>query len=171
MPIIIHFIIYLALIIFSFFSLFIIPIASLGFLGLFPSLKFLYWVSVEYQTDDIKSTGKRGEYGSNSTTAAQGEPQVQLKLVLIGDGGTGRTTFMKQHQTGEFEKVYAIATWSTEVHLLVFHSNRGPINFNIRVTTGQEKFGELRDGYYIQGQYSIIMFDVTLRVTCKNVPN
>ena len=33
------------------------------------------------------------------------------------------------------------------------------------------KFGELRDGYYIQAQYSIIMFDVTLRVTCKNVPN
>ena len=103
--------------------------------------------------------------------SAQGEPQVQLKLVLIDDGGTGRTTFMKQHQTGEFEKVYAIATLGTEVHLFVFHSNRGPINFNIWVTTGQELFGELRDGYYIQAQYSIIMFDITLRITCKNVPN
>merc|ERR1712107_336211 len=36
---------------------------------------------------------------------------------------------------------------------------------------GQEKFGGLRDGYYIQGQCAIIMFDVTSRVTYKNVPN
>lgn len=38
-------------------------------------------------------------------------------------------------------------------------------------TAGQEKFGGLRDGYYIQGQCAIIMFDVTSRLTYKNVPN
>ncbi len=38
-------------------------------------------------------------------------------------------------------------------------------------TAGQEKFGGLRDGYYIQGQCAILMFDVTSRVTYKNVPN
>jgi GTP-binding nuclear protein Ran len=37
-------------------------------------------------------------------------------------------------------------------------------------TAGQEKFGGLRDGYYIQGQCAIIMFDVTGRITYKNVP-
>lgn len=36
--------------------------------------------------------------------------------------------------------------------------------------TGQEKFGGLRDGYYIGGQAAIIMFDVTSRITYKNVP-
>jgi len=34
----------------------------------------------------------------------------------------------------------------------------------------QEKFGGLRDGYYIHGQCAIIMFDVTSRLTYKNVP-
>jgi GTP-binding nuclear protein Ran len=57
-------------------------------------------------------------------------------------------------------------------------------------TAGQEKFGGLRDGYCmsvkpfcchllflrsnlvdIQGQCAIIMFDVTSRLTYKNVPN
>ena len=36
---------------------------------------------------------------------------------------------------------------------------------------GQEKFGGLRDGYYIGGQAAIIMFDVTARVTYKSVPH
>jgi GTP-binding nuclear protein Ran len=39
------------------------------------------------------------------------------------------------------------------------------------IAAGQEKFGGLRDGYYIQGQCAVIMFDVTSRVTYKNVPN
>ena len=53
----------------------------------------------------------------------------------------------------------------------MFHTNRGAIRFNVWDTAGQEKLGRLRDGYYIQGQCAIIMFDVTSRVTYKNVPN
>ncbi|KAG5179925.1 GTP-binding nuclear protein Ran [Tribonema minus] len=93
----------------------------------------------------------------------------EFKLILVGDGGVGKTTFVKRHLTGEFEKKY-VATLGVEVRPLVFHTNRGPIKFNVWDTAGQEKFGGLRDGYYIQGQCAIIMFDVTSRITYKNVP-
>lgn len=98
-------------------------------------------------------------------------PQVPtFKLILVGDGGVGKTTFVKRHLTGEFEKKY-VATLGVEVHPLGFHTNYGPLCFNVWDTAGQEKFGGLRDGYYIQGQCAIIMFDVTSRITYKNVPN
>ncbi|XP_012861119.1 GTP-binding nuclear protein Ran-like [Echinops telfairi] len=102
--------------------------------------------------------------------ATQGEPQVQFKLVLVGGGGTGKITFMKRHLTGEFEKKY-VATLGVEVHPLVFHPNREPIKFNGWDTAGQEKCGGLRDGYYIQAQCAIVMFDVTPKVAYKNVPD
>merc|ERR1712228_449921 len=94
----------------------------------------------------------------------------EFKLVLCGDGGVGKTTLVKRHLTGEFEKIY-IPTLGVEVHPLKFTTNCGPLSFNVWDTAGQEKFGGLRDGYYIQGQCAIIMFDVTSRITYKNVPN
>merc|ERR1711874_131095 len=51
-----------------------------------------------------------------------------------------------------------------------FHTSKGKIIFNVWDTAGQEKFGGLRDGYYIGGQCGIIMFDVCSRITYQNVP-
>jgi len=94
----------------------------------------------------------------------------KFKLILVGDGGVGKTTFVKRHRTGEFEKKY-VATMGVEVHPLPFHTNLGRVIFSCWDTAGQEKFGGLRDGYYIGGQAAIIMFDVTSRVTYKSVPH
>lgn len=75
-----------------------------------------------------------------------------------------------------------LATLGVEVSSITFHTSRGPIVANCWDTAGfviifvfsfiyrQEKFGYLRDGYYINGQAAILMFDVTSRITYKNVP-
>ncbi|EHB02119.1 GTP-binding nuclear protein Ran [Heterocephalus glaber] len=77
--------------------------------------------------------------------------------------------FLKHHLTSEFEKYLAML--GMEVHSFMFHTNRGPIKFNVWDMASQEKFGGLHNGYYIQTQCAIIMFDVTSRVTYKNLPN
>jgi len=96
-------------------------------------------------------------------------PVPEFKLVLVGDGGVGKTTFVKRHLTGEFEKKY-IATLGVEVHPMPFFTSKGKILFNVWDTAGQEKLGGLRDGYYIGGHCGIIMFDVCSRITYQNVP-
>ena len=95
---------------------------------------------------------------------------AEFKLVLCGDGGTGKTTFVKRHLTGEFEKRY-ISTIGAEVHPIVFCTSCGNIKFEVWDTAGQEKLACLRDGYYIGADCAIIMFDVCNRITYKNVPN
>jgi GTP-binding nuclear protein Ran len=52
----------------------------------------------------------------------------------------GKTTFVKRHISGEFEKKYN-ATVGVEVHPVSFQTNRGLIIFNVWDTAGQEKFG------------------------------
>lgn len=97
------------------------------------------------------------------------EPIATFKLVIIGDGGVGKTTFVKRHVTGEFQKPY-IPTKGADVSHIDFSTNRGKIRFVIWDTAGQEKFGNLRECYYIDANCAIIMFDLTSRQTYKNVP-
>ncbi|KAF2287204.1 hypothetical protein GH714_039337 [Hevea brasiliensis] len=120
--------------------------------------------------DDVKLLSVRNPRSYNEALPNQQTVDYpSFKLVIVGDGGTGKTTFVKRHLTGEFEKKYE-PTIGVEVHPLDFFTNCGKIRFYCWDTAGQEKFGGLRDGYYIHGQCAIIMFDVTARLTYKNVP-
>lgn len=108
-----------------------------------------------------------------SSTTTTTTTTTTFKIALVGDGGVGKTTLIKRLRTGEFEKKY-IATLGVEVHPLRF-SIRGDtagereVCFNMWDTAGQEKFGGLRDGYYIQSNAAIAMFDRTSNVTFRNV--
>lgn len=52
------------------------------------------------------------------------EESVAVKLVLVGDGGTGKTTFVKRHLTGEFEKKY-VGKLKISLFILFFSNSRG----------------------------------------------
>lgn len=90
-----------------------------------------------------------------------------FKCVMVGDGGVGKTTLVAKHLTGEFEKVYE-PTLGVEVHPLVFNTTKGPVRFNIWDTAGQEKYGGLRSGYYVQSDCAIVMFDLTGKLSYEN---
>jgi GTP-binding nuclear protein Ran len=91
-----------------------------------------------------------------------------FKIVLVGDGGVGKTTWLKHHKTGEFEKKY-IPTQGVDVIPLTFNTSYGPVIFKVWDCAGQEKFGGLRWEYYTGAQGAIVMFDLTSKVTHTNV--
>ena len=88
-----------------------------------------------------------------------------FKVCLIGDGGVGKTAFIKRHLTGEFEKSY-IPTLGVEVHPLFWEmanaeGEKVNVKFNVWDCAGQPKLGGLRDGYFIEADAAIVMFDLT----------
>lgn len=87
------------------------------------------------------------------------------KCVLVGEGGVGKSAFARQLVTNTFERKY-LATLGVEVHSYQFSDST---RFNIWDTAGQEKFGGLRDGYYVQANCGMICFDLGSHFTFKNV--
>jgi GTP-binding nuclear protein Ran len=90
----------------------------------------------------------------------------RFKVVIVGSGGTGKTTFVKRHRTGEFEKKY-VATQGVDVNPLPFYTSMGQVVFNVWDTAGQERYSGLQDGYYIGAQAGIVFFDLTSQVSFK----
>lgn len=93
----------------------------------------------------------------------------RFKIVVVGEGGVGKTTFIKRHRTGEFEKKY-ITTMGVEVNPLSFNTSLGQVVFNTWDCAWQDKFSGLGTGYYKGAHAAIIMFDVTSRISYKSVP-
>lgn len=83
------------------------------------------------------------------------------KIILVGDGGVGKTTFVNKLQTGQFTSKYKY-TVGFEVKYVD--------NMEIWDCAGQEKYSGLRDGYWINAKKAIIMFSMDNRLTFKNVP-
>ena len=96
----------------------------------------------------------------------------KLKIVLIGDGGTGKTNFVESLKGTEFNSEYT-ATMGFEISQLKIPSSSGDGNFELEIwdTAGQEKTGSLRDSYYQDAAGAILFFDVTARTTYKSIPN
>jgi GTP-binding nuclear protein Ran len=84
---------------------------------------------------------------------------MEYKIVLVGDGGSGKTTFVKALLTGEFDREY-VPTLGVGVNVLELQTNHGIVRFNMWDAAGQEKFGGLRQGYYILSDAAMVFYSL-----------
>lgn len=95
--------------------------------------------------------------------------EEEVKVVLLGDGGTGKTSFVARLCREGFHHDY-VATLGCEKTQVCIDTSKGQMKVVLWDTAGQEKVGPLRDPYYEGATAAILFFDVTSRVTYKNVP-
>jgi len=89
-------------------------------------------------------------------------------IILAGDCGVGKTCFLERHRNGLFRKQYQPA-FGTEEHSLVFSTNYGLVQFKILDVAGQEKYSDSIGSRFEEADGAIVMFDVTSRLTYKNL--
>jgi len=99
-------------------------------------------------------------------------PPPEFHIALIGDGGVGKRTFLKENVWCELLETRIVATpalgGAAVIRRLRFFSNRGPVIFN--VWTHPQMFHAIDAGLF-EPTCAIMMFDVTSRITYKNMPN
>ena len=91
---------------------------------------------------------------------------MDFHLNFFGDGGVGKTTWIKTLYTNHFTNEY-VGTVGTEVHPLSVKTNRGTFHLTLCDYAGQEKYSSKGEPY--PADATIVMFDLTRKNTYANV--
>ena len=94
--------------------------------------------------------------------------QNSKKIILLGDRGVGKTSYINILRTGYFNMEY-IPTIGVKVNNLDYWENNINDIFNIFDFSGQEKYSEFREEYYEKAIGAIIMFDISSKISFKNI--
>lgn len=89
----------------------------------------------------------------------------RYSVVLVGNSGSGKTSFLKRILSGQFEKHYK-PTIGVEVRPIRFRETN---IFDVWDTAGRENFMGLLDGYLMNKQGGIVMYDANSRTYQKEI--
>ena len=98
------------------------------------------------------------------------ESKYNLKVVLVGDSGVGKSNILSRYCCDNFTKE-GQATIGVELENKLFKINNDYVNVSIWDTAGQERFKSITTAYYRGSQGIIIVFDLTRFDTFENVKN
>ncbi|XP_060958975.1 ras-related protein RHN1 [Cannabis sativa] len=85
---------------------------------------------------------------------------IQAKLVVLGDMGTGKTSLVLRFIKGQFND-YQESTIGAAFFTQVLSLNEATIKFDIWDTAGQERYHSLAPMYYRGAAAAIVVYDIT----------
>lgn len=100
----------------------------------------------------------------NSTLA-----DYKLQLIIIGDSGCGKTSFMDRYCDGQYRVSYNATVGIDFKVKTIISANQKRVKLQIWDTAGQEKFNSITTAYYRNARGVVIMYDVTREQTFENV--
>ncbi|NXT20055.1 RHOF protein, partial [Syrrhaptes paradoxus] len=96
-----------------------------------------------------------------------GPPEAEVKVVVVGDGGCGKTSLLVAFARGDFPKVYVPTVF--EKYTASLQLGGTPVKVHLWDTAGQEDYDRLRPLSYSDANIVIICFDVTNPNSYNNI--
>ncbi|RLI31430.1 hypothetical protein DRO48_00745 [Candidatus Bathyarchaeota archaeon] len=93
-----------------------------------------------------------------------------FKIVLIGDGGVGKTSLRRRFMGEAFTTKYIETIGADFAVKELTASNGTQIRFQIWDLAGQPRFRAVREGFYKGSRGALLVYDVTKGETYNNVP-
>ncbi|NXG60821.1 RHOD protein, partial [Hemiprocne comata] len=96
-----------------------------------------------------------------------GPPRAEIKAVVVGDGGCGKTSLLVAFARGDFPKVYVPTVF--EKYTATLQAGGKPVTVHLWDTAGQEDYDRLRPLSYSDANVVLICFDVTSPNSYDNI--
>lgn len=108
-------------------------------------------------------------YNDKNSNKEGNECDYGLKLIIIGDAGAGKSSFMHQFLEGKFRK-QSTHTIGVEFGTKIISIGGRQIKLQIWDTAGQERYRAVTRSYYRGAVGALILYDVTSRDSYNNLP-
>jgi len=82
------------------------------------------------------------------------------RVILLGDENTGKSSFIKKLQMSDIKRQH-MKRLGVVKYFVPIITSLGKIEFEFWDTVGQERFGLLRDAYFLEADLVLLFFDVT----------
>ncbi|CAL8321666.1 unnamed protein product [Lota lota] len=105
----------------------------------------------------------------NGAVASNGTVKIseELKIVIVGDGGCGKTSLLMVYAKGDFPEKYAPSVFEKYVTTIT-HGGKN-IRLNLYDTAGQDDYDRLRPLSYQEANLIMVCYDVTNPTSFENV--
>ncbi|XP_067388081.1 rho-related GTP-binding protein RhoD [Emydura macquarii macquarii] len=110
---------------------------------------------------------QRGDREQSQMTRPTESGATEIKAVIVGDGGCGKTSLLMVFAKGDFPRVYVPTVF--EKYSASFQIGGKPVQINLWDTAGQEDYDRLRPLSYTGAHVILMCFDVTSPSSFENI--
>jgi len=90
-------------------------------------------------------------------------------VILLGDAACGKTKLVERFLVDDFNPM-RLSTYALTLYNYEYRSDGGEtVPITIWDTAGQEQFNQLHPSYYYKAHAAVLVFDVTRKLTYKNL--
>ncbi|KAG8193474.1 hypothetical protein JTE90_023726 [Oedothorax gibbosus] len=93
----------------------------------------------------------------------------EFKVILVGESGVGKTSFVVRLAESKFQNVYE-STVGVDCKKVRVDVEGTPVDLHIWDTAGQERFKSIINRFFRSSDGAIVMYDVTKQLTFDEVP-
>merc|ERR1719486_918255 len=97
-------------------------------------------------------------------------PEADLKIIMLGDSAVGKSKILERYLMEEFNprtaSTYALTLFR---HNYTDEESGRKHKIDFWDTAGQEQFNKLHASYYFQANACVLAFDITRKITYKNL--
>ena len=96
--------------------------------------------------------------------------EIQIKLVVIGDSGVGKTNFIFQFTEGRFSSIHvATVGFDYKSKIIKLPKSKKNVKLQIWDTAGQERYMSVNKNLFQKVQGIILMYDLTSRESFEHI--